>query len=628
MGEKMISRKHNSHIAYILTLSLVWLILSALSDVALSAWQPPIGIPAPSFGIDETHTMYTGQTYDFGAGPEPYKDAGNGPYTHYIDNTHPNATDSGNPYGTSGIPRITFPSLSTINPGAVVEIHGGPYNQGIIHLTIDGTQAKPIFIRGASINDRPLMYRAIYVRGHYIVVENIESDMSQLAWTEAAIVARPVTFNREVHHVSVRNCEAYGGFASLHAVSYYGGVLVEDVVFYNNNVHPDNMVAPDSSSEPDNIGIGILERTNRIWIVDNEIHHLGGDCIGSGHDANYTATNYYIGRNILHDTSENAIDLKEVDTVIISENVMYNFAGGSSGQYDGVALITHYGPNDSPKNVWILYNEIYNNNGSGIQVGGGQEYDVHIIGNIIHDIRNGIVAAYMFESYDENQSILPRLIKKGYVDAAGRVNPGFTGLDAEFRSWFPAGYNQFTYIEGVLNKALNSQETATAFRTWDCQGVYMMNNVFYNVDNGISWDPGAGQFYFYNNIISNVSNDGYHLYLERSINTAEIYNNIFYQSGEEVRIIWGGGGPTYNVSEFQLNTGKGTGCLEADPLFADATNNDFSLQASSPAIDTGIDHFIYQQFQISFGIDIRLDYDGDLRPQGLAWDIGAYEGSS
>jgi hypothetical protein len=306
---------------------------------------------------------------------------------------------------------------------------------------------------------------------------------------------------------------------------------------------------------------------------------------------------------------------------------MYNFAGGSSGQKDGVALVTHYGPAYSPKNVWILYNEIYNNNGAGIQVGGGQEYDVHIIGNIIHDIRNGIVAAYMFESYDENQSILPRLIQKGYVDTDGRVNPGFAGLDAEFRSWFPAGYNQFTYIEGVLNKALNSQETATAFRTWDCQGLYMMNNVFYNNDNGISWDPGAGQLYFYNNIISNVSNDGYHLYLERSISTSEIYNNIFYQSGDEVRIIWGGGGPTYNVSEFQLNTGKGTGSLEADPLFANATSNDFSLQASSPAIDTGIDHFIYQQFQISFGIDIRLDYDGDVRPQGLAWDIGAYEGS-
>ena len=57
-GEKMRPGKHKPHIAHILVLSLMWLILSAGGDVALSAWQPPIGIPAPSFGIEETYRMY------------------------------------------------------------------------------------------------------------------------------------------------------------------------------------------------------------------------------------------------------------------------------------------------------------------------------------------------------------------------------------------------------------------------------------------------------------------------------------------------------------------------------------------------------------------------------------------
>ncbi|MCP4543855.1 MAG: hypothetical protein GY832_42620 [Chloroflexi bacterium] len=52
-------------------------------------WEPPIGIPRPEFGITETHYMYEGQTYDYDGTPRPYKDAGNGPYTHYIDNTQP-----------------------------------------------------------------------------------------------------------------------------------------------------------------------------------------------------------------------------------------------------------------------------------------------------------------------------------------------------------------------------------------------------------------------------------------------------------------------------------------------------------------------------------------------------------
>jgi hypothetical protein len=89
-----------------------------------SIWKPPIGIPQPEFGIYEKHTMYSDKTFDFGSGPQPYKDAGNGPYTHYVDSTHANATDTANPFGTAGKPRKSFPS--TITAGSVVEVHGRP----------------------------------------------------------------------------------------------------------------------------------------------------------------------------------------------------------------------------------------------------------------------------------------------------------------------------------------------------------------------------------------------------------------------------------------------------------------------------------------------------------------------
>ncbi|MDT8304256.1 MAG: LEPR-XLL domain-containing protein, partial [Sedimentisphaerales bacterium] len=38
---------------------------STVTNTTLSAWQPPIGIPAPSFGIDENVDMYIGQQYTF-----------------------------------------------------------------------------------------------------------------------------------------------------------------------------------------------------------------------------------------------------------------------------------------------------------------------------------------------------------------------------------------------------------------------------------------------------------------------------------------------------------------------------------------------------------------------------------
>jgi len=62
---------------------------------------------------------------------------------------------------------------------------------------------------------------------------------------------------------------------------------------------------------------------------------------------------------------------------------------------------------------------------------------------------------------------------------------------------------------------------------------------------------------------------------------------------------------------------EGAGNIDADPLFADPANGDYRLQAGSPCIDAG-----------TAGGAPGTDLLGVTRPQGLGFDMGAYEYAS
>ena len=88
-------------------------------------------------------------------------------------------------------------------------------------------------------------------------------------------------------------------------------------------------------------------------------------------------------------------------------------------------------------------------------------------------------------------------------------------------------------------------------------------------------------------------------------------NNLLYRSdGGDVYLIEGSG---YNLSQYQSMFGRGQGSVEAAPLFVEPSNNDFHLQSNSPAIDAGVD------------TGLTADIDGNPRPRGLGYDIGALE---
>jgi hypothetical protein len=133
----------------------------------------------------------------------------------------------------------------------------------------------------------------------------------------------------------------------------------------------------------------------------------------------------------------------------------------------------------------------------------------------------------------------------------------------------------------------------------------------------------------YNNVFANITNHGVGL---TNGAQGEVYNNIFFNAGsnywaDDTSTLTAGGYNLISKSNYP-NYKTATDLVDIDPRFVDPANllgNDglpftaddgFHLQSNSPAIDAGVD------LSASGMAD---DADRILRPQGPAWDIGAYE---
>jgi len=356
------------------------------SDLNITAnfmtWKPPIGIPAPDFGITEKHTMYTGETFDFGSGPEPYKDAGNGPYTHYVDSSHANATDTDNPFGTADKPRLTFPE--NVTAGSVVEIHNGPCQ---INLTeLKGTADKPIFVRGANSTD---IFLVNDMAGGSYNVQNAEYLIVEYAKFHGIRIQA----GQYAHHISFRYCEIDGNddvpgvYLWTHKATFTPGEQKEHIVFYDNVVH-------DCGPYPDTVetvcAFMIDNATQNVWIVDNHIYENGEDGLQiMDRDALPVGTSkadrIFIGRNIFHHDMENAIDAKGSTNIIISQNQMYGYDVIVSASNGDAVRINDEGAQD---NIWVIFNRIHDCKwGIGAY---GAEDPPYIIGNILYNLEEAI----------------------------------------------------------------------------------------------------------------------------------------------------------------------------------------------------------------------------------------------
>jgi len=274
------------------------------------------------------------------------------------------------------------------------------------------------------------------------------------------------------------------------------------------------------------------------------------------------------------------------------------------------------------QHVYVGRNHIYETRQAGIGI--KQSTDVIVSENFIHDIIN--------TSWSPAKCL-------GFQYAPERVwfinnhcHNAVFGIYSGSDSGLGSGTNAFL----IGNTIHSIHAPGGAFNpnsAWSNSGImlatamnkFVLNNSIYDVDNGIM-TPAGGAITIVNNAISGVASTGNHVYVESgaTASASTIHHNIF---GGTVRLKWGTTA-VQTVSSFVTAYGKGQSSINADPQFVSPDTCNFTLQRTSPAIDKGTEDALYNAFKTFYGLDITVDANGNRRPGGAGWDLGALEGAA
>jgi hypothetical protein len=495
-------------------------------------WVAPAAIPEPPFGIHETVESVFGDANYF---------------THYVDNSRSCDDASNSGRGSRVLPRCTIPR--NLAAGAVVVVHGGPYTPMVLDLTAVGTALEPVFLRGSGAGEPPVVSTPdLHLDVRYTIVEGLAFMGSRLKGSDSYMDHSALRFS------------TLRGRPGANAVELNG----TNVVLYGNEIHHAGQLA-----EPDDRhGVTLQPGSRYVWIVDNHIHHNSGDAIQFCHRCEADPPQFvYVGRNVLHDDVENAVDLKACTGVIVSQNEAFGYravdrAGTTS---DGSAIIL--GSDGGPDRVWVLFNRIHDSDNA-IRV--ERSGSAWIVGNRIYRI--------------------------------GGFGFGFEkdGLDVHIL------YNTVVNADVALD-----QYWRPSF------SLHVFNNVFVNM-RGVR--------------------HGNHVNIELSevANRSQLSRNLFWQDGGPVIIRWGERYDSYAVhgpADFHTFPG-GTANILADPRLRNAAGGDLRLDSHSAAVDMAdstLDDYV-GAFCRAYGASLpdcrerlAVDADGEPRPFGQMWDLGADE---
>ncbi len=305
--------------------------------------------------------------------------------------------------------------------------------------------------------------------------------------------------------------------------------------------------------------------------------------------------------NISNLTIRNAdragIRLSYSNDITIDNCIIYNnYKWGVFTDFSDRTTITNcniYGSRDehgiyisnSSDNAIIKNNIVHNNYAAGIQInadpsmgGDGISSDCAIDSNILYENGKGGGAAINLASVRDSK-IQNNIIYNNY---AGGI-----------AAWDDAQGNQ-----------------------WGCKNLKIMHNtIYFKKTDGrwaISMKNGSTGGYIINNILIGGEHGGFE-YNSNCLSDITIDYNIYYRADSNI-LIEDEDVNSYTLPEWQ-NKGYDKHSFIKSPtqVFIDFLKNNFHLKTDSPAIDKGLNS------------NLSYDFEGDNRPRGSGYDMGADE---
>ncbi len=251
--------------------------------------------------------------------------------------------------------------------------------------------------------------------------------------------------------------------------------------------------------------------------------------------------------------------------------------------------------------------ELTNGQNDGLKYTNGN--NLIIRNNYFHDLKNG--AALRGQSgyqiiIDSNRFINNSLATGSYSVSIGGSEIRFTnniiqgstfeGIMTAARPFSPASHPDANYAEFKQNIIANNTfafNGGPGMVIWTTGGSRTYNNLFVN------------NILFQNCTTCGAGGTNGITFSGPGADTNSINNNLFFTANTSLVSITGTEGTNYTQANNLFNT--------LNPLFVNAPT-DLHLQSTSPAIDQGV-----------VVPNLTNDADGSLRPQGGAYDLGAFE---